>query len=124
MKIYVCHATAFDYTANLYQPLRNSCLWQEHQWFLPHAASFLPHHSKDIIADSDLIVAEVSYPSTGMGIEIGWADIMKLPIVFMHKNDARVSTSLQLISKHFIVYANSNDMLDKLESFLQNICTN
>jgi hypothetical protein len=63
----------FDYQTLLYLPLRSLAL-PNIAFIFPHETSALPEHSQQIILAADAVLAEVSYPSTGMGIELGWAD--------------------------------------------------
>lgn len=42
---------------------------------------------KDMVLWSDLVIAEASFPSTGMGIELQLADNNKIPIVICFKED-------------------------------------
>ncbi len=116
MKIYVCHSTAFDYKTELYEPLK-SHFGASHDLVLPHEAES-DFHSKTVINSSDLILAEVSYPSTGQGIELAWANINNIPIICLHKTDTAYSKSLRLISKKFIPYKNTPDLLAKIEKII------
>lgn len=75
MKIYVSHTSSYDYTNQLYTPLRLSKLNSRHEIFLPHEPNEVPINTKAIIEACDIVLAEVSYPSTGQGIELGWANI-------------------------------------------------
>lgn len=115
MRIYLSHPTAYDYQGELYEPLRP--LSKTHTVVFPHETDKL-FNSKKVIAGSDLIIAEVSIPSTGQGIEIGWADTYNVPILFVHKRDAKPSSSLTLISKDFIIYESIDDMIAQIQRFL------
>ena len=74
MKIYVAHSKKLDYKKELYEPLRNSSLNNEHEIILPHEKSDKPFSSKEFFKTCDVIIAEVSYSGTGLGIELGWAN--------------------------------------------------
>lgn len=117
MKIFVSHSANHDFQNELYAPLRKSDLGKEHEIILPHENQ-QDVFTKDIIKDCDLVVAEVSYPSTGQGIELGWADIFKIPIVCMHKEGSEPSRSLHKITKDFIVYKDTIDMVAKLSDYI------
>ena len=119
MKIFVAHSSNFDFKNELYSPLRNSELNKTHEIFLPQEKSDIGPITKDIIKNSDLIIAEISFPSTGQGIELGWANIYGIPIICIYKNDAKTSRSLKKITDQFISYDNSNDMIEKLTSFIK-----
>lgn len=118
MKIYLSHSSNFDYVNDLYQPLKSSSLVHEHQITFPHDKSTIGSHSKDLIAHADLVLAEVSHPSTGQGIELGWADDSSTPILCIYKAGSKISNSLRFITNDFAEYKDQDDMLGKLSAWL------
>ena len=118
MKIYVTHSSGFDYQNELYQPLRKSELNNLHEITLPHEHTTEQFNSKEYMKDCNLILAEVSYPSTGQGIELGWANLYDVPVVCFYKKGVKPSGSLKVISNTFIEYENSEDMIQKLTDYL------
>jgi len=118
MKIYFCHSRAFDYKNDLYKPLRESALNNQHEIVFPHEDESSTINTKDVIKNCDVIFAEVSFPATGLGIELGWADIYSTPIVCVHKVGAKISGSLKFIAKDFIEYTDMEDLIEKIEKFL------
>ncbi len=79
---------------------------------------FLSKSTKQIIQNSDLILAEVSYPSLGEGIELGWADLFKKPIICFHKKGQLGSIFVEMVTKNVIEYETTEDMIEKLEKVL------
>lgn len=118
MKIYVAHATALDYQQLLYQPLKKSNLYSRHNFILPHETSAIALDSRTTIAACELILAEVSLPSTGLGIELGWADALNKVIILLHHEAAKLSSALNIISSNFISYNNPGEMIEKLSKYL------
>ena len=118
MKIYFGHSKGFDYKNELYKPIRESSLSAEHEIILPHEKSDGPINSKAFLKTCDLMIAEVSYPATGLGIELGWADFLGVPILCVYKSDAKVSSSAKLIAKNVIKYDNPQDLVEKLTKFI------
>ncbi len=57
MKVYVAHSTSFNFIEDLYIPLKESALWQQHQFILPHEKSLVVNSSRQLIKTVDL------YPS-------------------------------------------------------------
>jgi hypothetical protein len=114
MKIYVGHSTGFDFASDLYAPLKQSPLWSKHQIYLPHENSKDVINTRNIIVNSDIFIADVSYPSTGLGIELGWANQAGVMIVCLAQMNAKLSSSLQIISSEFIRYVDEIDMMQKL----------
>lgn len=116
MKIYISHSSAFEYN-NLYRAIKNSKLMIDNEIFLPHEAE--PINTKNEIGNFDLIIAEVSYPTTGQGIELGWGDMCNVPVLCIYKKGAQISSALKFITKNFIEYVDYKDMTDKVLKFLE-----
>jgi len=120
MKIFVPHSSNFDFRNQLYIPLRNSVLNELHTIILPQEKG-KEQITKDVIKDCNLIIAEVSYPSTGQGIELGWATMFNIPIICVYKMGCKYSSSLTFITNRFIPYKDSKDLVSKLTNELENI---
>jgi nucleoside 2-deoxyribosyltransferase len=120
MKIYIAHSNNFNFKDELYLPLRRSLVNEKHEIILPHENSNIKN-SKQIIRTSDVVIAEVSYPATGEGIELGWADAFKKPIICMYKARTSPANSLKTITNNIVSYTNSEDMLNKIEAYLSEL---
>lgn len=112
MNIYVSHSSNFDYVGELYEPLGRGLTG--HSLYLPHDTKNNGKNSKDIIANSDLVLAEVSLASTGQGVELGWASAAGVPIICFYKSSYEPSGAISHIAHEIISYDNENDMVDKL----------
>lgn len=120
MKIYVGHAgqEKWDFEAGLYRPLLDSDLAQQHEFILSYQQVKSFRDSEDIIKSSDLLVAEVSYASLGLGIEMAWARQYKVPVLAIHQKGTKPSSSVQIITDNVVVYEDSHSLIDVLEEFL------
>jgi len=116
MKIYVSHSTNFEYQANLYDPLRAN--FSELDIFLPHEKGGKLLDTKQIIKESELILAEVSYPSTGQGIELGWANTFDIPIVCIYRDGTKPSSALRIVSHNLINYSSADELVHKLRKVI------
>lgn len=112
MKIYISHSSNFDYNKELYKPLKDSKLSENNILIFPHEGEV--KNSKPIIKECDLVIAEVSFPSIGQGIELGWADYLNIPILCIYKETAKISSSLKLITNLFVKYSDQDDMIEKI----------
>lgn len=119
MKIYVGHAKKFDFKKELYEPLRNSSLNKNHDIVLPHEESDEPFNSKEFLKTCDVMIAEVTHRATGLGIELGWADYLGVPIICIYKKGAKPAGSLKSITNNFIEYFDEKEMISKLENKLK-----
>ena len=118
MKVYLAHSTHFDFKEKLYKPLRGSALHTEHEINLPHETEDPPTISRDMIKNCDVLVAEVSVPSFGVGIEIGWADAFGVPIIGMVERGAKVSWSVDNELTDRFEYESADDLIEKLTAAL------
>jgi len=117
MKIYVAHSNYFDFKTELYSPLRNSDLNKNNEIILPHETDeFI--NSKEIINKVDVVIAEVSFPATGEGIELGWAESFGKKVICIYKEGSKISGSLKVVSETFLSYSNGDDMIKKLTEAL------
>ncbi len=116
MKIYVSHSSSYDFRKELYEPLKNSDIWSQHEFFLPHEGK--PVNTWEVIRNSDIVLAEVSYPSTGQGIELGWASCYGKRIIAIHKQGKMGSSSIKFIAAAIIEYSNPAEMISKIEAML------
>jgi len=119
MKIYVGHAKKLNYKNELYAPLRNSSLNKNHDIVLPHEESDKSFNSKEFLKTCDVMIAEVTYRATGLGIELGWADYLNVPIICIYKKQTKLAGSLKSITNNFIEYSDEKDMISKLEKKLK-----
>lgn len=118
MKIFVPHSSNFDFRNELYLPLRSSALNELHELILPQENK-REVITRELIKDCDIVLAEVSYPSTGQGIELGWASMLNVPIVCIYKEGFKYSPALHYITDTFIDYSSPNDMIEKVTKILK-----
>lgn len=119
MKIYVSHPKDFDFKTELYEPLKSSGLAAE--FIFPHENSSDSFNSKELFEKHlcDLVLAEVSLPATGQGIELGWANILKIPIICFYKSGTTPARSLKVITDRIIEYEDAPDLVNKLTKELR-----
>ncbi len=117
MRIYLSHSKNINYK-NLYKQFEETYL--NHNFIFPYQKNTKPVDSSKILKECncDLLLAEVSIPSTGQGIEIGWANANKIPIIFFYKKDSDVSRSLKFLSNKIIEYDSLENLFIKLKKYL------
>jgi len=121
MKIYVAHSSGYDYRSELYAPIKQSRLSELYSFHLPHDISIEPSPNekvKETIKNCVYFVADVSYPSIGLGIEMGWAEMFGVPILVMHKHGNKISNVVGLMTKNIFTYKDKNEMIKNLEKYL------
>lgn len=119
--IYISHSSISNYMDDLYLPLSKSKINRKYKLFFPHKpnAIFEAIPSEIIIKNCSCIIAEVSYSTLGVGIEIGWAHIFGKPIICIYKRGTRLSYSLDLLKDLTkIEYDSESDLIEKLEKLL------
>ena len=119
MKIYISHSTNFDYVNELYAPIKSAAMrFGQHRFILPHDSG-RDFNSKSAILNSDLMLAEVSHPSTGQGIELGWAEGRNVRIGCIHRNEAVMSSALSYVCYQFEPYNNTAELLDCIDRIIK-----
>jgi 2'-deoxynucleoside 5'-phosphate N-hydrolase len=69
-------------------------------------------HDRDMawLMDCDLIVAEVTLPSLGVGYELGWACALNKPVLAMYRPAIGKRISAMIAGSHAIVTAQYSDI--------------
>jgi hypothetical protein len=118
LNIYVSHSSKMNFEDELYKVLQNSNIGIYHNLILPHSKEYIDVDTKNIIMTSDLLIAEVTYPGTGIGLELGRAECSGVPIVCIVKDGIECSSS---IKRNFdiIEYKDGDDMIKKLEEYIK-----
>ncbi|HRI36065.1 MAG TPA: hypothetical protein PK765_03185 [bacterium] len=118
MRVYVCHSKDLDYRETLYRPVRERFADSRHEIIFPYELCDIPKDSLGVIRSCDLMVAEVSFPSTGLGIEIGWAHMLDKPIVCIHAEGTKISGSLRIVTDRIHEYRDEKSLVDLFERLL------
>lgn len=119
MKVIVTHASSFDYEKEFYKPLKKAVEGTEYELVFPHIWHEQNKSAKEFINGADLVIGEVSYPSTGQGIEFGWADMLNVPILFLRKQSAKSSSSLKFLKGTHIEYSDERDLQMQVQKYLR-----
>ena len=117
MKIFVSHYRHYDFENELYKPLRESALNKKYDFILPHENNVY-EKTKEQIKSARLVIAEVSQSTSGVGIELGWADAFGVPIVCIHKAGTKPSNSLKFLTIDFLEYDSAQTMIRKLTDYI------
>lgn len=73
------------------------------------------------INESDLLIAELSYKSIGIGLEVGYAKAKGKKIIYIHKAGTELSTTVDGISDIRIKYKNIADLLTQLKEIINTL---
>ena len=119
MRIFIAHATGFPEKAAFYKALRNSELNTSHELILPEEDIELQPHSRGDIHNYNLVIAEVSSPSHGVGIELAWAEAANVPVVCVYKKGAEFSGSLHSVCNKFMMYTDFDNMISDITRALE-----
>lgn len=120
MKIQVGHSRDFDYQNELYIPLKKA-FPQDFEWIFPHEFSSQWIKSEETLKWVNVFLAEVSYPATGLGIELGFAYLYKKRIVCISQSWIKISSSLKNICEDFIEYVDLEDLSFKLRKYFKEV---
>jgi hypothetical protein len=113
--VYIGHSRGFDYERELYEPVHQLQLDSNIEIILPHENGVSGVSTKELFQNGcDLFIAEVSYPATGLGMELAYADMLHIPIVCFSKSGIKISGSLSRITNRFVEYMDSKDLKEKI----------
>lgn len=117
-RVYIGHSREIDFVKELYAPLKGIL---DVEFVFPHEEGNEVLNSKELIRKCDLFLAEVSYPSTGLGIEIGRAESFNIPVVAIYKKGSKISSSLNFITSTILEYDDLKDDVDKIKKVIDEI---
>jgi hypothetical protein len=118
MKIYIGHSSDIDFQTELYEPIRNAEFYSKHAFIFPHDQGTSIFNPQSFYTSLDLFVAEVSEPSTGLGIELGWCKAAGIKVVCVHKTGTTPSSALTAVSNDIYEYASSKHLLEIIQAAL------
>jgi nucleoside 2-deoxyribosyltransferase len=121
MKIYVGHSTSMEFRENLYQPLKDSRIAEKHEIVLPHDSDQFFDSKRFLREECDLFIAEVSDASTGLGIELGWAEEFGLPVICVFREGSEPSGALKAVTKQVREYRYREELVKILEKSVREI---
>jgi nucleoside 2-deoxyribosyltransferase len=83
--------------------------------FKPNEEQLMMQTAFKEIDSCDLLIAELTTKSIGVGIEIGYAFAKQIPIIYLHKENAEYSTTASGSANHNIMYHNETDLIKKID---------
>lgn len=113
MKVYLSHSKKMDYINELYNPIKEAFFLKE-EFYFPHEKSAEILNGFDYYKQFDVVVAEVSHTGTGIGIELGFAYALNIPIICFYKKGTKYANSLNSVTDKFFEYDSIDDFLFKL----------
>ena len=75
-------------------------------------------NNRDFYKDIDLIIAECSYPTIGLGIELGWTFDDNIPVYCIHKQETKVSGINLCNFTNIFEYIDIDEMLKNIENIV------
>ena len=121
MKIYFAHSREFNYQKDLYDPIRADRKIPQAEVILPHEYSDHSNNTRDFYRTLDVMIAEVSYSSIGLGIELGWAADDGIPIYCLYRQGSKPSGSLHAVTHEFYEYSSTEEMLEVIGEIISKL---
>lgn len=94
-----------------------------------NAYSFAPEQTRAMmqqtVADiraARVLIAEVTYKAIGVGIEVGYAAALGIPVIYVRHADAEPSTTVGGIADYAVVYDSSESLRRQLSIVLRDCC--
>lgn len=118
LKIYIAHSSEIDFINELYNPLKNCNELYKYELILPHERKQENNNNRIFYKNLDMIIADVSRPSTGLGIELGWANDDNVKIYCIYKKGFKYSSSLKTVSNKFYEYSNKTELIKVIKKII------
>jgi 2'-deoxynucleoside 5'-phosphate N-hydrolase len=94
-----------------------------------NAYSFAPEQTRAMmeqtvtdIRAARVLIAEVTHKAIGVGIEVGYAAALNIPVIYVRHADAEASTTVGGIANHAVVYGNPESLRRQLSILLRDCC--
>ncbi len=117
MKIYIGHSSDIDYVNKIYKPIKEDIELSRYDIVFPHE-KVDTNNSRKYYDDFDLVICEVSKPSTGLGIEMGFFFDSNIPIYCLYEKGMEYSKSIKVISDVIIEYDGTEDFISKIKNII------
>lgn len=119
MKIYIAHSKDINYIDELYNPIKESNIYKEHEVILPHEENKNSNNTRDFYKSIDLVIAECSLPATGLGIELGWLYDDNKKIYCIYKKGMKISSSIKAVTNNIYEYNDIEDMMNIINKIVR-----
>jgi len=108
---------ATEHTPLFFQALRafGNEAAEQIELVLPHEKDEEVVLTKKDIESSELVIVEVSIPSTGSGIELGWANTAGKPIIAFNQGGSQTSPALKFVITEIHAYFSAGDITKILQ---------
>lgn len=118
-KVYIAHSRQMDYEKEIYEPIRNEESLKAYDVILPHEVKQENNQGRDFYKTLDIMIAEVSMPATGLGIELGWAYDSQVPIYCLHKKDCKPTSSIYAVTNEVYAYQNKEELIELVKTIIK-----
>jgi hypothetical protein len=118
LRIVVTHSSDLCWKKEFYNLLR-MFRSDECEIFLPQDDGVKEKITKEMIKNCDFVIAEVSFPSTGQGIELGWADVFSKKIYCFNFARSTPSSALRAVAEEFVPYNGMEDLGKHLSAIIR-----
>ena len=89
--------------------------------FKPTEENEMMQTAFDEIDNSDILIADLTTKSIGVGIEIGYAVAKIIPVFYLRKTAAEYSTTAAGCSEFSVEYNNDIDLIKQVEKLLNGL---
>ncbi|OGY35171.1 MAG: hypothetical protein A3E36_00655 [Candidatus Andersenbacteria bacterium RIFCSPHIGHO2_12_FULL_45_11b] len=86
--------------------------------FSPEQEKEMMEQATKDISESSLLIAELTEKAIGVGIEVGYAAALKIPVLYVKHKNAEYSKTIGGLSAKVISYENTEDLKKQLDQYL------
>ena len=119
LSIYFIHSSKCDFNNLIYLPVLRSNVLSHHTLMFPRSEENKDKYFKDMIANCDVIVVELTDPDIGFNMELKEALISRKPILALAQKAVGYDPKYQKLLKNIIAYNNEEDFRYYVETFAE-----
>ncbi|MDD2505582.1 MAG: hypothetical protein PHF21_04890, partial [Bacilli bacterium] len=117
LKVYFIHSNKMDYKNLLYRYILSSPVAIVHELMLPQTKKYQDKYVKDLLNSADIVIAEVSFPSFLLKLELKWALKSGKPIKYISLNNI-ISKKLKKVVPEIEMITDENTLTNIIENFI------
>ncbi len=87
--------------------------------FAPDQTRAMMEQTVTDIRAARVLIAEVTHKAIGVGIEVGYAAALGIPVIYVRHADAEPSTTVGGLADHAVVYADAESLRRQLGDLLR-----
>ena len=119
VKIYIMHSDKSNYKEDIYKPLLEKGLMEEFYLILPMSQKYMAEYIKELLADSDIVICDLSNHNFFLKMELKMATKLNKKIYYLIKSADKNRS--KFTSSDIIAYDNTEQFTSIVTNILNSL---